>query len=237
MNTETNDLQKLAELQTEKPLPGTILKGYTSIDRPFKVDDYPYGFRLRTSIHYWIESKAGHGDRLGTYTINPKNGRRNSPKYSTYSTFMYLYINEKGHVDTGTIDSYHKDVFQGRFYFILGKIGEEYITDIQKQNLRINHAAHVKAAAPYEAVKYSEEKKPEFINWVKATLKHILTCDFKDLVDYPDAPEQDNPEGEVRMVTVERKEPEQPKELTHTITEDKVKKYFRKSIAGVSCRR
>lgn len=198
MTNENEDLKKLEELKNEKPVPGTILKGYTSIDRPFKVDDYPYGFRLRTSIHYWIESKAGHGDRLCTYTIDPRNGRRNKPKCGTYSTFLYMFINEKGHVEVGHIDSYNKEVFEARFYFLLGKIGEEYITDVQKKNIRHNHFLHVKLSGPYEVVKYSDEKKEEYKKWWRETLNHILKCDFKDLVDYPAPPPQDNPTGEIK---------------------------------------
>jgi hypothetical protein len=198
MMEQNDDLQKLEELKNEVPPPGTILKGYTCIDRPFIVKDYPYGFRLRTTMHYWIESKEGHGDRLCTYTIDPRNGRRNKPKCGTYSTFLFMFINEDGHVKTGRIDSYDKEVFEARFYFLLGKIGEGYITDVQKKNIRHNHFLHVKFSGPYEIVKYSDERKPEYKKWLTDTLHHILNCEFKDLVDYPAAPEQDNPTGEVK---------------------------------------
>lgn len=116
---------------------------------------------------------------------------------------MYLFINDKGHVETGSIDSYHKEEFQGRFYFILGKIGEEYLSESQKTNIRRNHYLHVKLNAPYELAKYNEESKQGFKDWVGATLKHILTCEFKDLVDYPDPPTQDNPTGEIKMTITE----------------------------------
>lgn len=188
-------------METNAPTPGTILSGYTSQQRPYKVDDYPYGFRLRTSIFYWIESKAGKGDRFCSYTINPKNGRANAPKCSTYATFMYLYINEENHVTHGVIDSYNREEFAARFDFIINKIGEVYINEIQKANLRVNHYNHVRYAAPYELVKYSEGKKGEFKTWLTNTLTHIKTCEFKDLVTYPEKPEYDNPTGEVQMTT------------------------------------
>lgn len=176
-----------------------FLKGYNSIDKSYKVDDYPYGFRQRTSIFYWIESQPGKGDRFCSYTINPKNGKPNKPKCSTYSTFMYMYLDENGHVQHGVIDSYDREQFQARFQFILEKIGEEYINEAQKQNLRVNHYQHVLGNAPYEAVKYSEGKLQEFKDWVKNTLKHIKTCEFKDLLNYPDKPAYDNPDGEVKF--------------------------------------
>lgn len=177
-----------------------ILVGYTSQERPYKVDNYPWGFRLRTSIHYWIESKPGKGDRFCSYTIDPKTGRACKPKCSTYITFMYMYINEEGHVTYGTIDSYKPEEFRMRFNFILTRIGEQFISDVQKQNIRINYAQHVRGNAPWEAVKYSDEKKPEFIQWVKETLIHILKCPFAELVNHPDRPVEDRPDGEVKFV-------------------------------------
>lgn len=189
---------------TEKLLPNQIIKGYTSIDRPLEVKDYPYGFKLRTSIFYWIESKAGAGDRLGTYTINPKTGRPNKPKYSTYSPFMYLFTDDNGHVKTGEISAYDREEFEMRFGFIINKITEFYISDIQKNNLRANYYQHCKYAAPYEIVKFSEERKQLYKEWITAKLKYISSCPFAELVDFPQArPVEDNPTGEVKMIVTE----------------------------------
>jgi hypothetical protein len=176
-----------------------FLPEYKSIDRPYEVKDYPYGFRLRTSIFYWIESQPGKGDRLGTYTINPKNGKPNKPKYSTYATFMYLYIDENGHVKNGVIDSYDREEFNARFEFILYRIGLDFITDVQRNNLRANHYNHVRFGAPYEIVKYSDNMKEEYKKWLTATLTHIKSCPFENLVKYPARPTEDNPTGEVKM--------------------------------------
>jgi len=180
-----------------------ILAGYTSIERPYEVKDYPYGFILRTSQFYWIESKAGKGDRLGTYTIDPRNGRKNKPKYSTYYTFMWMYLDENGHVQTGHLDSYEREIFAARFEYLLKHIGEFYITDIQKQNLRVNHYQHVIGNAGYEIVKYSEAGKDVFKAWLSATVKHIKSCPFAELVNYPERPTEDNPTGEVKTIITE----------------------------------
>lgn len=181
-----------------------ILRGYTSKEKSFEVKNYPWGFRLKTSIFYWIETKEGKGDRLGTYTIDPKTGRACKPKYSTYNAFMYLYIDpETGHVKHGSIDSYDREEFEGRFYFIIGKIGEEFISEEQKKNIRVNHYQHVYGNAPYELAKYSEEMKPVFKEWLTNTLKHIKTCAFSELVNYPEKPAFDNPNGEVKMIVTE----------------------------------
>ena len=60
------------------------LYGHTSEATAYVVDDYPYGFQLRTQIKYWLEYKAGKGWRFVSQTVNPKTGRSNKPKASTY---------------------------------------------------------------------------------------------------------------------------------------------------------
>lgn len=169
----------------------SILRGYTTPERPYKVDNYPWGFKLKTTIHYWIESKPGLGDRMGTYTINPKNGRPCAPKYTTYSPFMYLYLDEIGHVKNGIIESFEVEEFKLRFAFIIEKIGEEFINDIQKQNIRVNHYQHIRGNAPYILNRFKEENKGKYIEWVKNTLAHIKGCEFKELVNYPEPPTVD----------------------------------------------
>lgn len=74
-----------------------ILKGHTSPETAYVVNDYPYGFRLRCRIRYWIEYRKGHGCRFVSQTTNPKKAfdpatdRRpepwNKPKASTYHRF------------------------------------------------------------------------------------------------------------------------------------------------------
>ena len=41
------------------------LAGHNSRDTAYRVGDSPYGFRLRTSIRYWLETNRRHGTRLG----------------------------------------------------------------------------------------------------------------------------------------------------------------------------
>ena len=48
------------------------------------VENYPYGFRLKTTLYDEMEFSPKKGFRHVTTTINPKNGRLNKPKKSTY---------------------------------------------------------------------------------------------------------------------------------------------------------
>ena len=83
------------------------LYGHTSEATAYVVDDYPYGFRERTQIRYWLEGKPGKGWRFVSQTMNPKTGRWNKPKASTYADWGgAMYKDEKGHVHWDGIGAY-----------------------------------------------------------------------------------------------------------------------------------
>ena len=85
------------------------LIGHTSPETAYTVADYPYRFRLRTEIRYWIETKAGHGQRVMSQTRNPKRADRpwNAPKGSTYTAIKALYVDPAtGHVESSGIGGY-----------------------------------------------------------------------------------------------------------------------------------
>jgi hypothetical protein len=62
------------------------LKDHTSPETAYIVHDYPYGFKLRCQIRYWIEFKKGHGFRFVSQTSNPKRPSLvwNKPKAGIY---------------------------------------------------------------------------------------------------------------------------------------------------------
>ena len=76
-----------------------VLSGHTSPETAYVVDDYPYGFRLRCKIRYWIETNK-NGQRVVSQTTNPKKPGEvwNKPKASTYSKLRVLFLDENGHV-------------------------------------------------------------------------------------------------------------------------------------------
>jgi hypothetical protein len=80
--------------------PLQVLKGHTTIETAYVVNDYPYGFRLRCKIRYWLEYAKGKGFRLCSQTTNPKVPveRWNTPKKSTYSMLGVMGLDEQGHV-------------------------------------------------------------------------------------------------------------------------------------------
>ena len=90
-----------------------LLKGHTTPETAKLVDDYPYGFRLRCKIRYWLEYKNGKGYRFVSQTTNPKKafgalnlatGERsepwNKPKASTYTYGLVVMTeDDRGYIN------------------------------------------------------------------------------------------------------------------------------------------
>ena len=85
-----------------------ILSGHVSPETAYVVADYPYGFRLRCQIRYWLEYKPKQGVRLVSQTTNPKRGDVwNKPKASTYCRFGgCMFLDENDHVQWSGLTEY-----------------------------------------------------------------------------------------------------------------------------------
>tara|TARA_Y100001972_G_scaffold28941_1_gene35627 strand:+ start:297 stop:878 length:582 start_codon:yes stop_codon:yes gene_type:complete len=76
-----------------------------NFDTAIEVDNYPWGFRLKTKVKYWIESN-NKGDRFIKQTLNPKTNKWCNPKKSTYNAVEVLYFDENNHVKSYGIGKY-----------------------------------------------------------------------------------------------------------------------------------
>ena len=74
-----------------------LLKEQPTEEKPYLVADYPYGFKLRCQIRYWIETTK-RGQRFCSQTLNPKTNEWNKPKKSTYSNIVKVGLDEKEHI-------------------------------------------------------------------------------------------------------------------------------------------
>ena len=94
-----------------------ILSGHTSPETAYLVDDYPYGFRLRCSIRYWLEYAYNKGCRIVSQTSNPKLPGTvwNKPKASTYTAFAVLILDDQKHVSTATLNLYSTPAYIAEF--------------------------------------------------------------------------------------------------------------------------
>lgn len=106
------------------------LYGHTSEASAYLVPDYPYGFRERTQIRYWLEAKPKKGWRFVSQTMNPKTGRWNKPKASTYAAWgAAMYLDAEGHVQWSGIGPYTND--QQIFDFVTAFPGTD-LREIQR---------------------------------------------------------------------------------------------------------
>lgn len=132
---------------------------YIATAEKIEVKNYPYGYSLKTTLFNYIEFDVKKGYRQVTQTVNPKTGRLNAPKKSTYSPLILRYYDGAGH-----IRSFHFD-FNG--------------------SEAINHGSKF----VFEAFQYFEEKEISYIMvhilfMIKITLKASIMysgCKFEDL--------------------------------------------------------
>lgn len=92
----------------------TPLYNYSE-QNPYLIDDYPYGFKLRCKIRFWVEYSPKKGFRFCSQTENPKNGMWNKPKKSTYTLIaMNMYLDEENHIQHRIVSEYSSasDVLQ-----------------------------------------------------------------------------------------------------------------------------
>lgn len=108
------------------------LYNHTNQETAYVVNDYPWGFRLRTTIRYWIESKKGKGQRFCSQTINPKTGLWCKPKYSTYNDIVVMYLNEINHIYTTHINKHTNENYIKEFI----QTHEGKLDEFQKNALR-----------------------------------------------------------------------------------------------------
>jgi hypothetical protein len=98
------------------------------------VDDYPYGFKARTTIRYWIETAKNKDQRFCSQTKNPKNGAWNKPKKGTYSSIIVMGLDENNHV---IHNGYHMGTYEDE---VDAFISAYTLTDVQKKSIDIARA-------------------------------------------------------------------------------------------------
>ena len=170
----------------------TILRGHTSKETAFLVEDYPAGYSRRISIRFWLETKVIYGDRLVSLTINPLTHKENNPKRRPYSPFKVMYLDEKGHVKDWTFSPQSMRAFKEQFKPLIDLIGVDNITEDQRENIRVDHYNTLVAYSIRARDYYSIEGEVEFNKWFRAATDHVRVLPFATLADYPEPPAPDN---------------------------------------------
>lgn len=91
---------------------------FVSTDQKIISENYPYGFRDKTTKTDYLEFSTKHGFRHCSQTINPKTGRPNNPKKSTYYDVMVLATDENGHCKSFVSDFNGEKAMQRSFDFL-----------------------------------------------------------------------------------------------------------------------
>lgn len=81
------------------------MKTYFKTTETKSTDNYPYGYK-KTTATFGLEFKPKKGFRTVFQTVNPKTGKLNKPKNSTYSPILLMYQNEEGHFKYEAADFY-----------------------------------------------------------------------------------------------------------------------------------
>lgn len=151
------------------------LYSHTSEETAYVVKDYPWGFRLRTTIRYWIESKRAKngGQRFCRQTINPKNGKWCAPKYSTYSPIMIMFLDENEHIKfTGLDHNSGKErieKFKEKHLANLTEFQKEQLADIMAYDEVMQHVTFSITQSEFGSVELFSNDPAE-----KAKLKLML---------------------------------------------------------------
>jgi hypothetical protein len=150
----------MQSVESKKELNYEVLSGHDCFENAVSVYDYPYG-RLRTEMRFWIESKPKHGYRLVTRSLNPKNGRWNNPKKTTYSAFLSLVkMKENGHIKTIGFSNYTEESKIQDFL----NIHREYFSQDQINLIEAIIKIKTKVSDHYKKAIQELEEKPRIKN-------------------------------------------------------------------------
>lgn len=157
-----------------------ILTQQPTETEPYVVTDYPYGFRLRTQIRYWVETTS-RGQRFVSQTLNPKTNKWNTPKKGTYSNIILVGKDEKGYISYVTLSPYSLKETEAFF-----EKYSEYFTDYQKTEYK----TILGIDKVYSEVKYSVRSRL-FKN--RKTGEITSSVPFMTMNDYFECDDEGNP--------------------------------------------
>lgn len=171
----------------------TTEKVYKILNGKQSVDNYPYG-RLQCTRTIEVEYNKKRGYRIVTQTINPKTGRLNAPKKSTYSQYIVLFQQEETGHSKGLSFSLNGDESIDLFIKFLKNHSDQLeFTTEQSQDLFIQIISSIKVGAewisfriapegePYTVRTYLEDTKLKEVIALygkKANIKEILNLDL-----------------------------------------------------------
>lgn len=132
---------------------------YIKTTEKVTVDNYPYGYTLKTTAFYSVEFVKGKGFRTVFQTINPKTGKLNAPKKSTYSPVRILKEID-GKISTHSLDFYGDEGMVKDLKFL----GDNYdlFTKDEIKSIALNVIAQLRANI-YAKVVYTNSNQEKLL--------------------------------------------------------------------------
>ena len=113
------------------------MKNYldTSKGQIYSTNNYPYG-RLKCNAHFGVEYKKNKGFRTTFQTENPKTGRLNAIKNSTYADLIALYKDDDtGHYEYSHFSTNGYEAINRTFAFIKENFNTLNLTYEQQEHI------------------------------------------------------------------------------------------------------
>jgi len=139
MEQENKPIKDYLKEDSSKSKEEIIKELHNNEENALVINDYPYGFRLRTKIRYWIETTK-KGDRFVSQTLNPKTLLWNKPKKSVYSNVIVLVKEDNGHITYLNWSVQYSEIEELEDFF--KKIGDFPLNDLQKEKIKIGRAVY-----------------------------------------------------------------------------------------------
>ena len=154
------------------------LYNHTSFETAYVVQDWPWGYKLRTEKRFWIESNK-NGDREISQTLDPRTGKWCAPKKSTYYPVRIFYTSDQGEeVKQLLWEVMRKDDKIKSFY----ELHKDNLNDFQKAQIKkwigFNEAMKnvtfsFKSGFSLDESKEIEENNQQIIGKIFARAEHI----------------------------------------------------------------
>lgn len=165
------------------------LVGHSSAATAFNVKNYPYGFKLKCEMRFWVESVPGKGDRYVMQSVNPKTGRLNAPKKSVYSTYIYMTIDSDGHVHPVYLNARSSD-FLYNIQSLFALFGEDAFSEIQQQNIRTEFSHNFVMECAFVARRIKDESlHQKYVEWAGKIAARVINIEFINIFnDWEECP-------------------------------------------------
>jgi len=157
----------------------------------YSTDNYPYG-RLKATATFGVEFRANKGCRTSFQTINPKTGRENAVKNSTYSHLIILTQAENEHYEFMHFDVNGRRSMVKTFKFFaneenfkaanVSKEAYNHMFGIALASLAVS-LAFMKFETTEERIEYRTKWYQPAFSQIQAMLKKDITAaDFQQLL-------------------------------------------------------